>query len=123
MRPIGIPTIKDRIIQEAIRMVLRGWANYYRFVNSKETFNTIQLYSFQKFLKWYRGKYRMSLKKGTIKALEWTDRERDLHRVHLLCYDITLVSRLIEGEYPDYEKVIPVENGIRLTMETQRLLS
>ncbi|MDQ1328188.1 MAG: polymerase subunit beta, partial [Candidatus Poribacteria bacterium] len=29
--------------------------------------------------------------------------------------DITLVSRLIEGEYPDYEKVIPVENGIRLT--------
>ena len=22
--------------------------------------------------------------------------------------DITLVSRLIEGEYPDYEKVIPV---------------
>lgn len=37
--------------------------------------------------------------------------------------DITLVSRLIEGEFPDYEKVIPVENGIRLTMDTQRLLS
>jgi len=37
--------------------------------------------------------------------------------------DITLVSRLIEGEYPDYEKVIPSENGIRLTMETQKLLS
>ncbi len=37
--------------------------------------------------------------------------------------DITLVSRLIEGEYPDYEKVIPVENGIRLIMDTQRLLS
>jgi len=37
--------------------------------------------------------------------------------------DITLVSRLIEGEYPDYQKVIPVDNGIRLTMETQRLLS
>jgi DNA polymerase III subunit beta len=37
--------------------------------------------------------------------------------------DITLVSRLIEGEYPDYEKVIPVENGIRLSMDTQRLLS
>jgi len=37
--------------------------------------------------------------------------------------DITLVSRLIEGEYPDYERVIPSENGIRLTMETQRLLS
>ena len=37
--------------------------------------------------------------------------------------DVTLVSRLIEGEYPDYEKVIPSENGIRLTMDTQRLLS
>jgi len=37
--------------------------------------------------------------------------------------DITLVSRLIEGEYPDYEKVIPVENGIRLTMDTGKLLS
>ena len=37
--------------------------------------------------------------------------------------DTTLVSRLIEGEYPDYEKVIPSENSIRLTIETQRLLS
>jgi DNA polymerase-3 subunit beta len=37
--------------------------------------------------------------------------------------DITLVSRLIEGEYPDYERIIPVDNGIRLTMATQQLLS
>jgi DNA polymerase-3 subunit beta len=37
--------------------------------------------------------------------------------------DITLVSRLIEGEYPDYERVIPVDNGIKLTMDTERLLS
>jgi len=37
--------------------------------------------------------------------------------------DTTLVSRLIEGEYPDYERVIPVENSIRLTIETQKLLS
>jgi len=37
--------------------------------------------------------------------------------------DTTLVSRLIEGEYPDYEKVIPSENGIRLTMGTEKLLS
>jgi DNA polymerase-3 subunit beta len=37
--------------------------------------------------------------------------------------DATLVSRLIEGEYPDYERVIPVDNGIRLMMDTQRLLS
>jgi DNA polymerase-3 subunit beta len=37
--------------------------------------------------------------------------------------DITLVSRLIECEYPDYERVIPVDNGIRLTMDTEKLLS
>jgi len=47
----------------------------------------------------------------------------DSNRVIFDTGDITLVSRLIEGEYPDYEKVIPSENGIRLTMETQRLLS
>jgi DNA polymerase-3 subunit beta len=47
----------------------------------------------------------------------------DSNRVIFDMGDITLVSRLIEGEYPDYEKVIPSENGIRLTMETQRLLS
>jgi len=34
-----------------------------------------------------------------------------------------LASRLVEGEYPDYEKVIPADSSIRLTMETQRLLS
>jgi DNA polymerase-3 subunit beta len=47
----------------------------------------------------------------------------DDNRIIFDAGDITLVSRLIEGEYPDYEKVIPSENGIRLTMETQRLLS
>jgi DNA polymerase-3 subunit beta len=47
----------------------------------------------------------------------------DNNRIVFDMGDITLVSRLIEGEYPDYGKVIPSENGIRLTMETQRLLS
>ena len=37
--------------------------------------------------------------------------------------DTILVSRLIEGEYPDYAKVIPEESGIKLTIDTQRLLS
>jgi DNA polymerase-3 subunit beta len=37
--------------------------------------------------------------------------------------DIILVSRLIEGEYPDYERVIPERNSIKLTVDTQRLLS
>lgn len=47
----------------------------------------------------------------------------DSNRVIFDMGDITIVSRLIEGEYPDYEKVIPTENGIRLTMPTQQLLS
>jgi len=37
--------------------------------------------------------------------------------------DTILVSRLIDGEYPDYTKVIPEESGIKLTIDTQRLLS
>jgi DNA polymerase-3 subunit beta len=39
--------------------------------------------------------------------------------------DITLISRLIEGEYPDYEAVInPVlKNDIVLTANTEHLLS
>jgi DNA polymerase-3 subunit beta len=36
---------------------------------------------------------------------------------------VMLVSRLIDGEYPDYERVIPRQNGVRLTMDTRRLLS
>jgi DNA polymerase-3 subunit beta len=47
----------------------------------------------------------------------------DSNRVIFDMGDITMVSRIIDGEYPDYERIIPVENGIRLTMDTQRLLS
>jgi len=64
---------------QALNPILRGWANYYRFVNSKETLSAIQLYTHIKFLKWYRGKYQMNLRKGTIKALEWVDRDKNPH--------------------------------------------
>jgi DNA polymerase-3 subunit beta len=37
--------------------------------------------------------------------------------------NIILVSRLIEGEYPDYAKVVPAGKGIKLTMNTQRLFA
>jgi len=43
-----------------------------------------------------------------------------------IVFDISntmLVSRLIEGEYPDYANVIPAKNSIMLTVKTQRLLS
>jgi len=63
----------------AINPLLRGWANYYRYVNSKETLQGIQLYTVQKFIKWYRGKYQMNLRKGTIEAIKWIDRDKSLH--------------------------------------------
>lgn len=37
--------------------------------------------------------------------------------------EITLVSRLIDGEYPDYERVIPKDSRTRIVMRTQQLLS
>jgi len=39
--------------------------------------------------------------------------------------DITLISRLIEGEYPDYEAVMApaMSNEVELTVDTQRLLA
>jgi len=66
-------------IIKTLNPVLRGWGNYYRYVNSKDTLHEIQLYTTQKFLKWYRGKYKMGIEQGTRKALEWIDKEKNLH--------------------------------------------
>jgi len=55
----------------AINPITRGWSNYYQYVNSKETFHEIQFYTNNKFIKWYRGKYKMGLTKGTVEALKW----------------------------------------------------
>ena len=32
--------------------------------------------------------------------------------------DVTLVMRLIEGEFPNYRQVIPSDSGVQLTLET-----
>lgn len=56
---------------QAINPIVRGWANYYRFVNSKETLHEINFYLTNKFIKWYRGKHKMNLKEGTLEALKW----------------------------------------------------
>ncbi len=64
----------DMSVVNTIRVlspIIRGWTNYYRYVNSGTTFNDIDFYLVNKFLKWYRGKYRLSLRIGTVKGLEW----------------------------------------------------
>ena len=37
--------------------------------------------------------------------------------------EATLTSRLVEGEYPKYDKIIPEDNDIRVSVETKTLLS
>jgi len=63
---------------KAINPIVRGWTNYYQFVNSKETLNEVYFYLKNKFIKWYRGKYELNLVKGTIEALKWIN-QNDLH--------------------------------------------
>ncbi|MFQ6041637.1 MAG: DNA polymerase III subunit beta, partial [Candidatus Poribacteria bacterium] len=35
----------------------------------------------------------------------------------------TLTSRLVEGEFPDYERIIPEDNDINIYLDTQQLLA
>ena len=37
--------------------------------------------------------------------------------------EATLTSRLVEGEYPKYDKIIPADNDVLVSVETQTLLS
>jgi DNA polymerase-3 subunit beta len=37
--------------------------------------------------------------------------------------DITLICRLIEGKYPNYEAVIPTQNPFKLTVDRKNLLN
>ncbi len=64
---------------KALRPAVRGWANYYKYVNSYRTFHMLDLYLAKKFLKWYRGKYQMRVRAGTMEGLKWIDREKPLH--------------------------------------------
>jgi group II intron reverse transcriptase/maturase len=68
----------------ALNPILRGWANYYKFVNSSRAFQQLQFYSNGKFLKWYRGKHRMPLGEGTRKGRRWYDREEPIHLYQFL---------------------------------------
>jgi RNA-directed DNA polymerase len=56
---------------QALNPRVRGWANYYRYVNSYKTFHELDYYLISKFAKWYRGKYQIPVRLGTLKAVEW----------------------------------------------------
>ena len=62
----------------ALYPVVRGWANYYRFVNSFRTFHELDFYLQRKFLKWYRGKYQKKRRAGVREGLKWIKGEEFL---------------------------------------------
>jgi len=66
-------------IIRSLNRIVTGWANYYRFVNSYHTFHSLDFYLCRKFLKWYRGKYRLPGMKGTKAGLKWTDKKEPIH--------------------------------------------
>jgi RNA-directed DNA polymerase len=55
---------------------VRGWANYYQYVNSYSTFHDLDFFLIKKFAKWYRGRHQLPLRSGTVKALEWMKGEQ-----------------------------------------------
>jgi group II intron reverse transcriptase/maturase len=55
----------------ALNPVISGWSNYFRYVNSYQTFLELDWYLKRKFAKWYRGKYKMNFRQGTAKAQRW----------------------------------------------------
>lgn len=45
---------------KALNAVIRGWANYYRAVNTYKTFEELDRYVWLRLQKWLQGKYRLS---------------------------------------------------------------
>jgi len=102
---------------QAINPIVRGWSNYYKYVNSTETIHEIYFYLVTKFIKWYRGKYKMNLRKGTVEALKWINQE-DLH-IYNMSVETTVkryipkshenpyikeeIERKIENPFSNYE--------------------
>ena len=66
----------------ALNPVVRGWANYYRYVSSSRVYSDLDYYLGIKFLKWFRGRYRLPKRKGFLQARKWLDKEETLHLYH-----------------------------------------
>lgn len=56
---------------QVLTPIIRGWANYYKNVNSSKAYNDMDYYLVRKWIRWYRGKFQLAKRKGTRKALEW----------------------------------------------------
>ena len=66
----------------ALNPVVRGWANYYKYVTSSKVYRNLDYYLGAKFLKWFRGRHRLPKRKGYLQARKWLDKEEPLHLYH-----------------------------------------
>jgi group II intron reverse transcriptase/maturase len=66
----------------ALKPVIRGWANYYKYVNAYQTLHSLDNFLNKRFIKWYRGKYHLRLREGTVEALTWIRGEESLDFPH-----------------------------------------
>ena len=63
----------------ALNPVTRGWANYYRYVTSYKTYQSLDYYLGTKFLKWFRGRHQLPKRRGYLQARKWLDSKEPLH--------------------------------------------
>ncbi len=63
----------------ALNPVIRGWANYYRYVTSSKVYGSLDYYLEAKFLKWFRGRHKLPKRRGYLQARKWLDKNEPLH--------------------------------------------
>lgn len=89
----------------ALRPVIRGWANYYGYVNSYNTFHSLDFHLHNKFLKWYRGKYQMSVRAGRREGIKWFDKNESIHLPHFTETKVKNYKwKIIPNPYIEMEK-------------------
>ncbi|MFC1653695.1 DNA polymerase III subunit beta [Patescibacteria group bacterium] len=64
------------------------------------------------------GKVFTDISSEKIKV-SWSDKQK---QVFFISNDLEVVTRVLEGEYPNYKAVIPEEEGIRVLVEKESLL-
>ena len=53
-----------------LNRVTRGWANYYRYINSSNTFHHLSFWAGGRFMIWLRNKFRLSWRRSVLLAYE-----------------------------------------------------
>lgn len=66
----------------ALNPVIRGWANYYRYVTSSRVYSSLDYYLGMKFIKWYSGRHQLSRRKGYLHGSRWLNKDESLHLYH-----------------------------------------